>query len=60
MKRSEILFRVVIALFIALVVTVFVLLQEVLSNTELFFLWAVMTIVGWLWIQALADGSKVR
>jgi hypothetical protein len=58
MKRSEILFRILIGLSTALVIVVFVVPQEVLDNNEIFFLWVVMPIIGWMWIQAYVDASK--
>ena len=55
MKRSEILFRILVALFAAVVVVVFVIPQETLNENELIFLWIIMPILGSLWIRMLID-----
>ena len=58
MKRSEILIRILIALFFALVIAVFVIPQDVLNDYELLFLWVLMPIIGVLWIRLLTDVTK--
>jgi len=58
MKRSTILYGILIALFFALVIAVFTIPQKILDNYELVFLWVVMPIMGGLWLQAYVDGIK--
>jgi hypothetical protein len=54
MKRSEVLYRILIVMFAILVVVGFTIPQGVLDidNNVLLFLWIVLPIMGWLWIQA--------
>jgi hypothetical protein len=46
MKHSEILYRVLIAMFAVLVVAGFTIPQEVLDYNELLFLWVVSPVIG--------------
>jgi hypothetical protein len=58
MKRSDILYRVLIAVIVLVVIAAFAIPQDVLDNNELLFLWVVLPVIGWLWIQAFVDGMK--
>ena len=58
MKRSEVVYRILIAMFAALVIAGFTLPQEVLDNNEYLFLLVVLPIMGWLWFRAYVDGMK--
>lgn len=58
MKRSDVLYVILIVMVVALAAVVFTIPQEILDNYELIFLWIVMPIMGGLWIQAYIDGMK--
>ena len=58
MKRSDILYLILIVMAVAVAVVVFTIPQEILDNYELVFLWIVMPIMGWFWIQAYVEGMK--
>ena len=58
MKRSEILYRVLIYLFAALTLASFIIPQETLNDYELLFLLIVMPVMGWMWFQAYVDDTK--
>jgi hypothetical protein len=58
MKRSEILWRVLVGIFIAFVIAVFVIPQDVLNYNEVLFLWVLLPIIGALWIRFLIDLTK--
>jgi len=55
MKRSEVLYRTMIAMFVALVIAAYTTSQEVIDDYELVFYGAVMLVMGWLSIQAYVD-----
>jgi hypothetical protein len=57
MKRSNILYLTLMAVFAGLVVAVFTLPQDVLNQNELYFLLAI-AVMGWLWIQAYMDSMR--
>lgn len=46
------------AVFITLVITGFIIPQEALSKDQLFLLWLVMPLMGWLWLQSYVDGMR--
>ena len=58
MKRSEVLYLILMAMFVALVIAGFTVPQEVLDNNEYLFLLIVLPIMGWLWFQAYVDAMK--
>ena len=58
MKRSEILWRILIGVFVAFVVAVFVIPQNILNYNEVLFLWVFLPIIGALWIRFLIDVTK--
>jgi len=58
MKRSNVLIGILLVMFVALAIVVFTVPQEILNNYELIFLWVVLPIMGWLWIQGYVDAMK--
>ena len=58
MKRSEVLYRVVITIVATVMIAGFTIPQEVLNNYELLFLIVAMPVLGWLWIQAYSNAMK--
>ena len=58
MKRSEVLYRILIAMIAGLLIASFTIPQKILDNNELLFLGVVMPVLSWLWIQAYVDGMK--
>ena len=58
MKRSNILYKILIVLGVALAVIAFVIPQDVIDNYEMLFLGVVMPLMGWMWIQAYVDGMR--
>ena len=57
LKRSDILYGILIAFFLGLIVAVFTLSQEVLDSYEIYFL-LVIAFMGFLWIQAYIEGIR--
>lgn len=57
-KRSDVLYLILIVMAVALAIVVFTIPQEILDNYELIFLWVVMPIMGGLWIKAYVDFMK--
>ena len=58
MKRSDVLYLILIVMVVALAGVVFTVPQEILDNYEIVFLLVVMPIMGGLWMQAYIDGMK--
>jgi hypothetical protein len=58
MRRSGIMYGILLALFIVLLVLSFILPQRTLDNYETLFLITLLPLMGWMWIQAYIDGSK--
>jgi peptidoglycan/LPS O-acetylase OafA/YrhL len=58
MKRSDILTGILIFVFLALLVAVFVIPQETQHNYELPFFGVIMPIMGLIWIRARADAMR--
>jgi len=58
MKRSEILYRILLALFTLLVIAVFMLPQSTIESYEILFLWVILPFMGFLWIRAYIDGIR--
>ena len=58
MKRSNILYGILIVLAAGVVLVSFIFPQETLDSYELYFLWIVMPVLGWMWFQAYIDYTK--
>jgi hypothetical protein len=58
MKRSTILYIILLGMFIALLIAGFTIPQEVLDYYEIYFLWIILPIMGFLWFRAYIDGMK--
>jgi hypothetical protein len=58
MKRSDILTGILFFIFLALLITVFVIPQEMQNIYELPFLGVMMPIIGLVWIMARADAMR--
>ncbi len=58
MKRSTILYIILLGMFIALLIAGFTIPQEVLDYYETYFLWIILPIMGFLWFRAYIDGMK--
>ena len=58
MKRSTILYIILLGMFIVLLVAGFTIPQEVLDYYEIYFLWIILPIMGFLWFRAYIDGMK--
>jgi len=48
MKRSDVLYLILIIMAVALVIVVFTIPQEILDNYELIFLGVVLPFMGWM------------
>jgi hypothetical protein len=58
MKRSAILYWIILAMVAALVVVVISVPQPVLDYYEIYFMLIYMPIMGFLWFRAHLDGMK--
>ena len=58
MKRSTILYIILLGMFIALLIAGFTIPQEVLDYYEIYFLGIILPIMGFLWFRAYIDGMK--
>ena len=58
MKRSTILYGILVVMFVAVLISGFTVSQDVLDNYEVVFLWIVMPLMGLLWIRAYIDAAK--
>jgi len=58
MKRSAVLYGILIVIAIGVIIAGFVLSQDTLDNYELLFLVIILPIMGWLWLQAYVDATK--
>jgi hypothetical protein len=58
MKRSTILYGIMLAMVAALVLVVIVVPQAVLDYYEIYFMGIYMPIMGILWFRAYLDGIK--
>jgi hypothetical protein len=58
MRRSDILYRILIGMVVALVLVVITVPQTVLDDYEIYFMLIYMPIMGILWFRAYLDGIK--
>ena len=58
MKRSRILYLILLVIIMALIIASFVLPQEVKDYNEMLFLGVILPVMGWLWIQAYIDSTQ--
>jgi hypothetical protein len=58
MKRSTILYGIMLAMVAALVLVVIAVPQAVLDYYEIYFMLIYMPILGFLWFRAYLDGTK--
>ena len=58
MKRSTILYGVILAMVAGLVLVVIAVPQAVLDYYEIYFMMIYMPIMGFLWFRAYLDGVK--